>query len=317
MKKPLSIILVVLLVNTLSAQMIVKPTPAFPELSGFPNVRDFTIGNDGKEAYCTLQSPLENVSVLVRMTMKKKRWSEPEMVDFTGQYRDIEPFLSPDGLKLYFSSNRPVTSSGKEPKDYDIWYVERSTLDSPWGKPVNLGKPVNSDHNEFYPSVADNNNLYFTSDIPGFKGKDDILCSKWSGSSYQQPVSLDTTINTEGYEFNAYVAPDESFLLFSGYNRDDGVGSGDLYISVRNPDTTWKKATNLGSNINTTFMDYCPFVDLSTKTLYFTSKRSSIVRQEFNSINDFVAEINRYENGMSRIYKVSWIKLEDIKSSGQ
>jgi hypothetical protein len=32
-------------------------------------------------------------------------------------------------------------------------------------------------------------------------------------------------INTESYEFNAYVAPDESFLIFSGYNREDGYGS--------------------------------------------------------------------------------------------
>ncbi|WP_321538323.1 hypothetical protein [Flavobacterium piscinae] len=49
------------------------------------------------------------------------------MVSFTGKYKDLEPFLSTDGLKLYFASNRPLTESG-EPKDFDIWYVERKTL---------------------------------------------------------------------------------------------------------------------------------------------------------------------------------------------
>lgn len=116
-------------------------------------------------------------------------------------------------------------------KDYDVWYVERKNTDAPWSKPINLGKPVNTGHNEFYPSVSKNNNLYFTSDSPESKGKDDIFFSPWENEKYLQPLLLSDSINTEGYEFNSFVSQDESYLIFSGYNRKDGFGSGDLYIS--------------------------------------------------------------------------------------
>ena len=55
-------------------------------------------------------------------------------------------------------------------------------------------------------------------------------------------------------------------------------------------------------------MDYCPFYDVNTKILYFTSKRNNIEDKNFDSIEAFVDEISKIENGLSRIYKVE-IKL--------
>ena len=43
--------------------------------------------------------------------------------------------------------------------------------------PINIGEPINSPANEFYPSVANNNNFYFTCDERSTKGKDDIFFS--------------------------------------------------------------------------------------------------------------------------------------------
>ena len=58
---------------------------------------------------------------------------------------------------------------------FDIWFVERTNVDAKWGDPVNLGKTINTDLDEFYPSISSNNNLYFTGLGEGTKGKDDIL----------------------------------------------------------------------------------------------------------------------------------------------
>jgi len=53
-------------------------------------------------------------------------------------------------------------------------------------------------------------------------------------------------------------------------------------------------------------MDYCPFVDYNTGMLYFTSRRSTVNKKTtYRSIEKLVQEINKYENGNSRIYKVS------------
>ena len=279
--------------------------PAFLELQAYPNIRDFTLSYSGEEAYISVQSPFDHISVISKIKKQNNKWSAPKMVAFSGKYHDLEPFLSPDNLRLYFASSRPKNKNSDKTKDHDIWYVERNNIDDPWGEPVNMGSEVNSDQNEFYPSVAANKNLYFTSDRSDSKGKDDIFFSRWNGQSYEKPVSLGESINTEGYEFNAYISPSESLLIFSGYNRKDGLGSADLYVSQKAPDSSWRAAVNFGSVINSNKMDYCPFVDIRTKTLYFTSKRSSINPDKAQeTANEFLLELNKYENGLSRLYKI-------------
>lgn len=280
--------------------------PAFETLAGYPNVRDLAVTPGTKEAFFTMQSLLGDVSVIVSVKKENLAWLKPKIVSFSGEYNDLEPALSPDGLRLYFASNRPLTDTTESPKDYDIWYVERENILSAWGEPVNVGDAVNSVFDEFYPSVTASQNLYFTSTGTGTRGKDDIFLSEWKSGSYAKPVSLSEAINTEGYEFNGYVSADESFLIFSGYNREDGVGSGDMYISFRDETGQWGKAINLGATINSPYMDYCPFVDLENEVLYFTSKRTSPVKkQRFENIEQLMTEITKYQNGASRLYKVS------------
>lgn len=282
----------------------VNVLPALDMLSKYPTVRDFTMSPEENEAYFTLQSPLEEISVIAFVQKEGNLWSGPKIADFSGSYKDMEPFLSPDGRRLYFVSNRPLNDSINEPKDFDIWYVERKGPASKWSAPKNMGSPINTEHNEFYPALATNHNIYFTSDAPNSKGKDDIFFSEWQNDQYTAPISLGSAINTEGYEYNSYIAPDESFLIFGGYNREDGLGSGDLYISFQNEDRTWRTSKNMGEGINSKYMDYCPFVDMASQTLYFTSKRSSLKSGGFKSIEEFDAAVGGYENGYSRIYKV-------------
>jgi hypothetical protein len=275
-------------------------------ISQFPNVRDFTISDSENEAYFSAQDNIGSVSVIMLANKKKNKWSKPKIASFSGEYMDLEPFLSADGLKLFFASNRPLNDSTSKAKDFDIWYVQRASKNQKWSEPINMGSPVNTDGNEFYPSLSQNNNLYFTADPKTSKGKDDIYLSTWENGAYQKPISLSDSINSAGYEFNAYIAQDESYLLFTAYNRPDGLGSGDLYISFRNDKGVWSKAQNL-KDINSSKMDYCPFVDTKSKMLYFTSKRIAIDVPEkgFKSVDDFLKEVNKYKNGLSRIFKVS------------
>jgi hypothetical protein len=278
-------------------------------ISPFPNVRDFTISSAMDEAYFTVQSPMSELSAIAKIQKNNGKWSEPQIAAFSGQYSDMEPFLSVDELRLYFVSNRPISNSDSGAKDYDIWYVERAAKDAAWSTPLNPGEPINTKHNEFYPSLSANNNMYFTSDAPASRGKDDIFFSTWENDHYSSPISLSEAINTEGYEFNAFISAEESFLIFTGYNRPDGLGSGDLYISYRK-NGKWQPAQNLGKNINSDKMDYCPFVHKQSKTLFFTSKRSKLNKHQgsFSNMKEFLSTINSYENGLSRIYKVKFEK---------
>lgn len=277
---------------------------ALPNLNSYTKTRDFTISNALNEAYFTVQSPNEELSGIFKTEKTNGIWNEPILVSFSGEFKDLEPYLSPDGLHLYFASNRPLLKTEKDIKDFDIWVVSRKNTKDLWSEPKNLGAPINTEHNEFYPAISTSKNIYFTSDRPSAIGKDDIFISEWNNGTYNDVTSLSTSINTASYEFNSYIAPDESFIMFSGYNRKDGLGSGDLYISFKDTDGAWSESKNMGVTVNSKAMDYCPFVDWKTKTLYFTSRRSTIVLKEKLDTQQFLNEISSCSNGLSRIYKV-------------
>ncbi|MDO1502046.1 hypothetical protein Q2T40_18070 [Winogradskyella maritima] len=253
--------------------------PVIPEiLSKFKSIRDFTINGVEDEAYFTLQSPLNEISVIMKLSKSENGWSSPEMASFSGRYSDLEPFFSPDYLRLYFSSNRPVSKDSSNIKDFDIWYVERSSVMEEWSQPVNVGTPVNTKADEFYPAITLSKSLYFTAITEETGPGDDIFVSTWNGNRYETPKQLSDSINTKGAEFNAYVSPDESYILFGGWRRPDGIGAGDIYISEKK-NGIWQKAKNLGIPLNSENTDYCPFVNTETNTLYFTSRRSGLKGQ--------------------------------------
>lgn len=278
-------------------------------LNQFINVRDFCISKDGDEAFFTLQNPSSEISQIAFILKENNEWLEPELLPFCDSYRYLEPFLSGNGNRLFFVSDRPLEDSTDSKKNFDIWYVDRNNRDDEWSEPKNIGKPVNSDLDEFYPSVSENNNLYFTMDSPNGYGKDDIYFCEWEAGKYLSPILLNGNINSNGYEFNAFISKKENFILFTKYNAEDGQGSGDLYISKKDVNGKWNKAINIGTPINTKYMEYCPFYDEKNQMLYFTSKRKNIKSRKFNNISDFKEHIQKGENGLSKIYMTS-IKIK-------
>jgi Tol biopolymer transport system component len=268
------------------------------------NNRDFTMSPDGNEIFFTVQQKDMLVSAIVRLYKKNGKWGKPELASFSGRYKDLEASFSPDGKRIWFASNRPSAASDST-DDFDIWFVERNG--SGWGEPVHAGNVVNTSGNEFYPSVARNGNLYFTSEFKAGKGKEDIVMCAWANGAFQAPVSLPEAINSRGYEFNAFIDPDERFLLFTGYGRADDMGKGDLYISKRDAAGNWLPANTLGASVNSKYLDYCPFISPDKKVLFFTSNRPSVGIDRKNAdYNAIAAALKGAGNGFDDIYWIKW-----------
>lgn len=269
----------------------------------YPN-RDIAISPDRKEIFYTLQSYKREFSVIMHLMQINGEWMQPIVATFSGPHSDLEPAFSPDGQRLYFASNRP-TDKGVDKKDYDIWYVDKK--DGRWGNPVNIGSPVNTNKDEFYPSVTNNGSIYFTAEYEGNKGKEDIYVSRLIDGKYTQPESISDAVNSKSYEFNAYVAPDESYIIFSSYGRTDDLGGGDLYISMKNGQGEWAPAQHLPEGINSKTLDYCPFVSADQQYFFFTSSRSNI---DFSDkYTELVQMLEAIENGFDNVY---WIKFDSV-----
>ena len=267
--------------------------------------RDMAISPAGDELFYTVQSPDGQLSVIIYMHFEKGVWSK-EVAPFSGQYSDLEPAFSPDGGTLFFASNRPPLDAPATPKNYDIWMIKKQQ--GKWASPVRLDTVINSQKDEFYPSVARNGNLYFTRDIENGKGKDDIVVSEWKNGKYQPPYSLPGTINTDKFEFNAFVDPDEQYLLFSSFGRTDDLGGGDLYLSCRNEKGEWQTAVHLDSTINSRGLDFSPFVTPDKKYLFFTSDHMWMTPPfakplNFKALQDLLGGPG---NGLNDIYWMEW-----------
>ncbi len=202
--------------------------------------------------------------------LQNGKWTVPKKLELNDKYSYNDPFISHDENKLYFISNRALNGNG-DVKDIDLWYIQKT--DKGWSEPINLGEVVNSEKDEFYISLSNTGTIYFASNVHTSnenKWDFDIYYSKSENGNFQVPVNMGDSINTQYFECDAFVSPDESYIIFCS-SRPNGYGEGDLYISFKNSDNTWTKAKNMGEIINTDTHEFCPFVAKDGKYLFYTS----------------------------------------------
>lgn len=270
------------------------------------NERDFALSLDGNEIYYTISTPRSTFQTIVySRKIREGEWTAPEVVSFAGEFSDLEPAFSPDGNSMYFSSNRPI--NGTTLKDFDIWKVTRSG--AIWGVPENLGNTINTEADEFYPSIAKSGNLYYTAIYDGGVGKEDIYVSTFLNNKYQKPIALDTAVNSKLYEFNAFVSPDEQYILFTSYGRKDDAGGGDLYISI-NVSGKWQPARNL-KELNSPQLDYCPFVSPDGKSLFITSERHQL-QVSFANKATYKTVAGASANPLNGTGNIYWVDFQKV-----
>ena len=278
-------------------------TPILFAVSDAWGNRDMAISPDGNDIFYTLQQNGLMLNAIMHVHRDHGTWTKPEVAPFSGQYGDLEPAFSPDGSRLYFTSNRPLTDTGAA-KDFDIWYVPTNK----WGPAVHLPAAINGPGDEFYASQARNGNLYFTREVRG-RREDIVMCAFHNGV-YDSARSLSDSVNSQYSEYNAYVDPDERYLIFGSYGRKDH-GGGDLYISIRRPDGTWGTARNLPAPLNSDALDYSPFVTPDGKYFFFTSNRSTLTQPFPRRMNraEIYDALNKPGNGNDDIY---WVKAQAL-----
>ncbi len=266
------------------------------------------ISPDGNDLFYTIQWYFGLYAVILHAQKKNGQWSVPDTAWFSGKFNDLEPAFSTDGSKLFFTSNRPLNSSDSA-KDYDIWYLKKNG--NQWDGPFNLGAPVNTGKDEFYPSLSKTGNLYFTrnNDDAG----DDIFISELKDGKYTAPQPLPETVNSKGDDFNAFIDPDEKYIIFSSFKRKDDLGRGDLYFALRRNDA-WQPAVHFGQNINSVTLDYSPFVSPDHLYFFFTSKRQSIKFpfSKAKSAIEIKKELNSPGNNFEDIYIMNFKVVEEL-----
>lgn len=262
--------------------------------------RSIAFAPDGKSIYLTKGIRYADLSVIVVSHLKNGTWRRPEVVEFSGRYRDRDPFVSANGTRLYFSSDRPVP--GAQPGDFNIWVAEKEARG--WSQPKNLGLPVNTDSNEQSPCVTSDGTLYFTSDRKGGRGELDIYLARLNGKKYSPPQNLGEAINSAAPEMEVSCDPLGRFLVFS--SGRPGFGSSDLFISHLE-NGQWTPARNLGSEINDAAEEHSPSLSPDGQSLFFTSTRGMGQHHQERRLTyqELLARLRSAGNDSADIYRVS------------
>ena len=223
---------------------------------------------DGKEFFYAVT--INSKPQIRCIKFEKNGWSKPMTIIGSDKFEYNDPFLSPDGNRLYFISDQPAPGRG-EKKNFDIWYLERKG--NSWSKaPINAGPGINSAQNEYFISFTNEGTMYFSSNAetsPANERNYNVRFSRSLKGRFQPSQKLGNAVNTGHYEADVFVSPDERYLIFCA-ERPDGYGQGDLYISFKSPTGDWEKAKNLGDAINTPSYEFCPFVSGNGKYLFFS-----------------------------------------------
>ena len=202
----------------------------------------------GNELYYLLVQS-DNNTVITRIFETKidnGRWTVPKVMALSGEYEDGYQAIHPDGSRFYFQSNRPIDPS-ESIYEWNIWYADR--VGDSWSEARSMGNPINGSNHTSGPSVTANGTMYFT--VMTLGGPNDIYRSELVNGQYQIPVKLPGNINKGQQQFDSYIAPDESYLIYCAYGRSDSFGSTDLYVSFRDTSGNWSDEINLGPTINT------------------------------------------------------------------
>lgn len=141
---------------------------------------------------------------------------------------ESQPCLSPDGMTLFFSSNRPGGKGGK-----DIW-ISKLNEHGFWSQPINLGDSINTPGDENSPFIHyDNQTLYYSSDgFPGMGGQDVMVARRIKGV-WHKPENMGYPLNTFRDEIGLVVnAKGDKALYASERNELTGKDIYELTVPV-------------------------------------------------------------------------------------
>jgi hypothetical protein len=287
------------------------------------HTRDVAMTPDGSEIYFGII--VGGLSVIMQTRLQDNMWTKPEVASFSDNpaYLDLEPAISPDGSKFYFLSTRPRPGTEPDAADFgrwvnqDIWTMDR--IDDGWGEPYNLGPPVNSDAPEYFPSVTQDGTIYFTREDPETR-ESYIYRSRLLDNTFAEPEKLGLEVNSTSSQFNAFIAPDESYLILSTAGRNDGFGGADYYVVFRDDDDNWSGPFNLGDRINTARGgEWSPYVSPDGRYLFFMSSRPPTPTTHPDRItHDYLKQLhNRAPNGDAAIYWIDAGFIEELRPAAR
>lgn len=187
-----------------------------------------SISPDGKQIYIYKNDINDKESMggdIFVSKVSNGKWRSPEPIGkpIASSYWEGGACISPDGKKIFFFSERNG-GLGRS----DIYSVEKINKKE-YGKPINLGAPVNSAFDEGGMFLApDGKTLFFCSNGPASMGSYDVFKTVFENGKWSEPINLGYPINSAAKEGQLTISADAKYAYVSS-ERKGGLGESDIY----------------------------------------------------------------------------------------
>lgn len=203
--------------------------------------------------------------------------SEATLVEgINTKWHDGPATISADGNTMYFASESYNDNLYEKDKASKLKYSQvnlykATKVDGKWSNVKAL--PFNSkEYSTSNPSLSkDGKTLYFSSNMPGSKGGNDIWKVAVNGDEYGTPENAGDKVNTAGNESFPFIS-DDNVLFFSSDGKQ-GFGGLDVFELDLNKNT---EAKNIGAPVNSDKDDFAFTYNASKKVGFFSSNRTGV-----------------------------------------
>jgi len=211
----------------------------------------------------------QNINFSGKKDMEEKFWGQSQSAgqEINTGFQEGSVYMAPDGNTMYFCSQGHSSIGG-----YDVFVSYRDEELGLWGKPINMGYPINTPFDELYFSISANGKkAYFASNRDGGTGGMDIYCATFWGEPKKPTVaSEDNLIASIASPIEDTYTPEtvevtvaNSLTVFKGRILDGLLqepveaeikifdnSTGEVYAVMRSNSATGKFLLSLPSGLN-------------------------------------------------------------------
>jgi hypothetical protein len=263
---------------------------------------------------------IQNLSLVFFHRDAKKSWSSAKVLDFCkSTFSSQHPFYDNKTKTLYFSSDMPGGFGG-----FDLYKIQWDG--SKWGTPSNLGAEVNSEYDEVFPSLNEDDNLLYGSDHIETTGGIDMVLFK-DGNRYLLNEPFNSIYDDFGIMFksskegyfssNRYTSkfddniyhfvlsePEKQSLYVKVFNENSGAEIGGVKVNY-----SYEDGSHAGELMTQAGVENCVIKDSAdmNRAVKFTAYKDGFIWYQGTS--------NEYKVVDGKLYKEISLKVNPINAS--